>query len=67
MNNKIFISLIFFFAILIGCSKDTLVSPELTPGKQESVSAKAGGQKQILGKTRGAVQVSGVGFYAANW
>lgn len=65
MNNKIFISLVFCFAIIIGCSKDALVSPELTPGEQEFVSGKAGGPNQILGETPGAVQVSGVGFYAA--
>ncbi len=64
MNNKIFFSLIFCFAIIIGCSKDALVSPELTPGEQESVSGKAGGPNQILGETPGAVQVSGVGFFA---
>jgi len=54
MNNKIFIRLIFCLALIIlGCSRDVPVSPELTQSKQGSVLAKA----------RGATQISGVGFF----
>ncbi len=67
MNNKIFISLIFFFAIIIGCSKDALVSPELTPGKQESVSAKAGGAETNIGENSGSSAGIRGWLFCSNW
>ena len=54
MNNKIFISLIFGLALILGCSKDLPMSPELAQSDQGSV----------LGKAAGANQISGIGTYA---
>ena len=55
MKNKTFIRLIFCISLsILGCSKDSTVSKELTTSEQG----------YVLLKTRGATQISGVGFYA---
>ena len=55
MNNGLFIRLSFCLALIsFGCSEDLPVSPELTQSEQGSV----------LGKGRGATQISGVSVYA---
>lgn len=56
MKNKTFIRLIFCLGLsILGCSKDNSVPEKLTRSEQESV----------LLKSRGATQISGVGFFAA--
>ena len=61
MNNRIFISLIFFLVLIIaGCNKDNLVSPSPIQNEQGSALTKAGKASRISGET----QISGVGFYA---
>ena len=53
MNFKNFFRLTFCFGLaILGCSKDNAVSEEFTPTKQEQISS------------RGATQISGIGFYA---
>jgi hypothetical protein len=62
MNNKTFIRMVFCLALIIfSCSKDNIMSPDLTQNNQ-GVTSKT--TEELASKNAGATQISGVAFLA---
>lgn len=63
MNNKIFSRLVFCMALInLGCSKDNTTSSNLTQSNQGVALKNA--EELALKNGKGAIQISGIGFYA---